>query len=214
VQLVTVDHHRFQSCVDRAVGLNRSGVSNTVGGQLVQPYLGPLERPVLIEAGQQEEILDQGGHAVGLPFHAPHGLGQLFLALQAPGSPQLGVALDRGEGCAQLVRRVGSEASNTGLGRLPCTKGVLDPFQHGVEGLAQAARLRLLAGMIDPAGKVPAGDGVGAPRHVLEWVDTEAEHPPGDDAEGQQDGDGASQLDQADAPERGVDLVEAGAHDG
>ena len=75
--------------------------------------------PRLVEAGEQEQVLDQDLHAGGLLFDAAQDGGQVDSGVVAAEPEQLGESLDRRERRAQLVGRVGQELAQPQLGRVP-----------------------------------------------------------------------------------------------
>ncbi len=78
------------------------------------------QRPALVEPRQQQQFLDQHAHARRLLLDAPHGEVEVLGPVLGAAAEQLGVAADRGERRAQLVRRLGEEAPQGVLGRLSC----------------------------------------------------------------------------------------------
>ena len=101
-----------------------------------------------VEPGEQQQVLDQVRHPLGLgldPAHRERGVRRHRVAL-APG--QLGVAADGGERVAQLVRGVGDELAHLGLARLPRGERVLDVVEHVVERLPHPADLRGRVGVL------------------------------------------------------------------
>ncbi len=103
--------------VDRAVGRDRARVVDRVARQAREVDGLAFERPALVEARQQQHVVDERAHAIGFFFDAPHRLGEVFRAIGRAASEQLGVAADRSERSAQLVRRVADETSQPTFGR-------------------------------------------------------------------------------------------------
>ena len=94
---------------------------------------------VVVAPGQEQQLLHQLLHGVGL---LPDGVDGLLAGggvVLAPAVEQVGVALDHRDGGAQLMAGVGDEAH---LGAV----GLVDPIQHGIDGLGQGAQLLLGAG--------------------------------------------------------------------
>ena len=63
------------------------------------------------------------------------------VCVERPGAVELGVPADGRDRRAQLVRRVGDELPQPGLGRGPLVEGLLDAAEHPVEGHAEVAGL-------------------------------------------------------------------------
>ena len=95
-----------------------------------------------VEPGQQQQVLDQMGHPVGLRLHPGHGVRGVGRQLVPPAAGQLGIAADGGQRVAQFVRRVGHELPDPGLTRLAGGQRLLDVVQHVVERLPDPADLR------------------------------------------------------------------------
>ena len=93
---------------------------------------------VVVPPSQEQELLHQLLHGVGL---LPDGVDSLLpdgRVVLAPAVQQIGIALDHGDGGAQLVGSVRDEAH---LGAI----GLVDAVQHGVDGLGQLPQLLLRA---------------------------------------------------------------------
>ena len=108
---------------DRPVGLHGPGVGDGVGGDDGQVDRLALERPALVEAGQQQQVVDEDAHAGRLLLDPAHGHGQVGRTLGRPPAEQLGVAPDGGQRRAQLVGGVADEAAQALLGGLPGLEG-------------------------------------------------------------------------------------------
>ena len=76
-----------------------------------------LERAALVEAREQQQVVDEHAHAVRVLLDAAHRLGEVFGTVGRAAAEQLGVAADRRERRAQLVRRVGDEPPQARFGR-------------------------------------------------------------------------------------------------
>ena len=70
-----------------------------------------FERAALVEAREQQQVVDEHAHARRRFLDAPHRLGEIVGPGARAAPEQLGVAADRRERRAQLVRRVGDEAA-------------------------------------------------------------------------------------------------------
>ena len=137
---------------DGAVGgLHPGGVDGGGGhGGEVDLFVG--QRPLAVEAGQQQEVVDQLAHAVGLGADVAHGGGQVLGPVPGAAVEDLGVAADGGERGPQLVGGVGQEAPEALLGGGPGGEGPLDLAEHGVEGQTRAGPPRCAARRGRPAG--------------------------------------------------------------
>ncbi len=104
---------------DRPLRLHGGGVGDGVGHHPGQVHRRRLERPSLVEAGEEQHLVDEHAHPGRFVLHPAHGVGQGLLIVQAALAPELGVAPDRRERRAQLVRRVGDEPPQPVLRRGP-----------------------------------------------------------------------------------------------
>src|SRR3546814_17388828 len=68
---------RSQVQLDRSVRLHRVGVGDRVGGQLVEAHRLVLDRALLVEPGQQEQVIHERPHASPLVAPTAHGLVEL-----------------------------------------------------------------------------------------------------------------------------------------
>ena len=101
-----------------------------------------LERAARVEAGQQEQVLDQPGHPRRLGLHlVERGAGGLRAA-----AGELGVAGDRRQRRTQLVRGVRDELAHLLLAAVALVEGRLDVVEHRVERRADLADLGALVG--------------------------------------------------------------------
>ena len=105
---------------DGTVGLDGPGVADRVVDEAVEGQRRRLERPALVEAGQQQHVVDQETHPPSLLLHPAHARRRRRRLPQAAGPPELGVAPDRRQRRAQLVGGVGHELAQLLLvGRPP-----------------------------------------------------------------------------------------------
>ena len=148
----------------------------------------------------------------GDPGHHPL---QVGLLLGGAAAEQLGVGGHGGDGRAQLVGGVGHEPPQPGIGGQqallggdPGGKGLLDLGEHDVQGAGQPADLGggVLPG--HPLGQVACRDGLGGPLDVGERPQPQAHQPPPADQRGDDGAAGDDELDEAQAVEGGLDLVE------
>ena len=156
--LDAVVHQHPETLLDEAqVGVDRHGSLAPTGrkgvGLVDHPsllvdlrhHLGEVEvghlhlHGVIVTTGQKEKLLHQLLHGLRLATDGVNGLLTGGGVVLSPAVQQAGIALDDGDGGAQLVGGVGDEAH---LG----TVGRPQPVQHGVDGLGQVPELLLSAG--------------------------------------------------------------------
>src|SRR5262252_1332342 len=114
------------------------------------------EQEILGEPGQVFHLLEAGAENATIFFGR---------ALGAEGDFDL--TLERGEGRAQLVRRVGGEATRLG-------EGSLEAGEHGVEGIREMIDLVLGAATAEPTPQVLRGDLACRAGHVAHRVESAA----------------------------------------
>ena len=196
---------------DRMVGVGGGGIVAGIGDQGAEVDGVGLQRPALVEPGQQQQVLDQAAHADRLLLGAGHGRGPGLGVLEPAPAVELGVAPDGGDRRPQLVGGVGHEPPQPVLGRGAGGEGVLDVGQHRVEGDAQLAGLGAGIGLGHPLREVAGPDGRGRGRHPLDRPHPEAEHPQGDQRQQGEDQGRGADLDGDELGHRLVDVVEGGA---
>ena len=93
--LHAVDHHRL-GCVERdpAVGVDGDGVAAGVGGQDAEIDDGRFDVAPLVEACQQQQVVDEGSHALRLLLDAPHDHFLVDVLVGDTEAEQFGEALD------------------------------------------------------------------------------------------------------------------------
>ena len=132
-----------------------------------------LERPARVEAGEQQQVLDEPGH----PRRLGLDLGQRGGGGLGAVARQLGVAGDGGERRTQLVGGVGDELAHLLLAAVPLVERRLDVVEHRVERRADLADLGALVGeaLGHPLGQVDLaggqgelGDAVGGAGHLAQ----------------------------------------------
>ncbi len=201
------------------VGVDRRGVVDDVGRQRQQVDRLPAQRPLLVQAREQQKVLHQQAHALGLaldPAQHPRPRG---LVRHGALAEQLGEAADRRQRGAQLVAGVGHEPAHAvlrragrGLGLALRAVGGLEAVDHAVEGGRQAADLRTRVGGRHAAAQVAGGDRLGRRLDLHERAQAAAYADPGQaarDADGDEAGEG---LDEQQALHGVVD-VQRHAHD-
>ena len=117
-----------------------------------------LERPALVEPGEQEEVVDEQPHPPGFALDAVHRPLEIFRALAGAAVEELSVRPHGGKRRAQLVRRVGDEAAQPVLGCGALVECLLDLAEHGVERSAEPAHLGARIVVLDALREIAAGD--------------------------------------------------------
>ena len=161
---------------DRAVGRHRAGVRHGVGRQPGEVDQLELVLGWPVQAGERQQVLDQHPHARGLfldPAHRVLGRGGLGGGAHPK---QLGVAADRRQRGAQLVRGVGQEAAQAGLAGLALLEGLLETIEHRVQSQAEAADLGGLVGGADAVGQVAGCDLARGRLHAVERAQPQSDH--------------------------------------
>ena len=128
----------------------------------------------LVQARERQQVLDEHAHARGLVLDPAHRLRDVLGLARGAHAEQLGVAADRDERRAQLVRRVGDEAAQPLLARLARGERVLEPVEHAVERDAEAADLGARVGRLDAVREVAAGDRGGGVAHAVQRQQADA----------------------------------------
>ena len=123
------------------IGPRGPGIVHRVDHDLGQIGRGEVEIRTRVQAGQQQQILDQMGHPLGLGLHPRHRVRRVFRQRGAIPAGELGVAADGGEWIAELVRGIGHELPDLDLAGLPGGKGAVDIDQHVVDRLTDPADL-------------------------------------------------------------------------
>ena len=127
----------------------------------------------MIEAREQQHVVDERTHSVRLFFDAAHRLREVLGAFGGAPAEQLGVTTDRGERRSQLVRRVADEAPKARFGRGARLERGLDPLHHLVEREAEPPDLGLLVDDVDPTREIAGGDRARGLLHVLQGTQPE-----------------------------------------
>ena len=105
------------------------------------------ERAAGVEAGEEQQVLDQGGHPPGLLLD----LGQRRVGRRpvvGAAAGELGVAGDRRQRRPQLVRGVRHELAHLLLAPVPGAQRCLDVLEHRVQRRADLADLGALVGEV------------------------------------------------------------------
>ena len=128
----------------------------------------------LVQPRQRQQVLDEHAHARGLVLDPAHRLGDVLGLARGAHAEQLGVAADRDQRRAQLVRGVGDEAAQPLLARLARGERVLEPVEHAVQREPEPADLGARVGRLDAVGEVAAGDRRGGVAHAVEREQADA----------------------------------------
>ena len=156
---------RRGAAVEADDGGGAAGVADPQVHGCIHRYFGQLrvfqrKRAPLVEAGELKKVLDEAAHALSLGFDPVHRDGDLAVR-HAADAIELGVAANRGQRSAQLVRGVGDELTHLFLRALLDVEGLLDLLEHDVDGIGELADLGALLALGDAAREVAVGDGVG-----------------------------------------------------
>ena len=198
---------------DRAVGRGGVRVGDRVAREVREVDLGVRRVDDLVEPRQRQQVLDEHPHARGLVLDPPHRLLDLLRLARGAHAEQLGVAANRGQRRAQLVRGVADELAQAVLAGAALRERLLEPVEHAVQRDPDAADLGPLVGHRDAVGEVAARDPAGGVGDAVEREQPGAHDEPRDDAEHQQDADDHEPLDEQQAVERLVHLGERDGHD-
>ena len=150
--LVTGDQYGFVGQIQfpRVVGTGDMGVTDRVHDEPGQVDVFALQRPPGVQAGEQQHVLDQLGHALGLGFDAVHGMGNVVGELPLFALCQFGVTADGGQRCSQLVAGVGDELAHPGLTGLSRRQGPGDAVEHAIQGATELSDFGVSSHRIDP----------------------------------------------------------------
>ncbi len=172
-----------------------------VRGEGAQVHRREVERALLVQPGEHQQVLDQGAHPDRLVLDPAHGAPDVGLGGQGAHPVQLGEAADPGQRGAQLVRGVGDEPPHPALGLRPGGEGGLDLRQHAVEGDGEPADLGVRREGRHPVRELAGGDQLGAlldpaqrPQSGADGEEAERRDHQQDDAADRQEG-GAQPVD-------------------
>ena len=138
--------------LDGARGLD--GLADELG----EVDLLAFERAALIEAREQEQVVDEHRHPGCFALDPGHRAGEIVGAVARSAAEELGVGRHGGERRAQLVGRVGDEAPQPRLRRGTLREGALDVSEHRVQRRAEPTDLGALVRPLDAAAEVAGGD--------------------------------------------------------
>ena len=194
--------------VDGPVGLDHAGVGDQVPHERPQVDAAALQRAPLVEPRQQQQVVDQHPHALGLLLDPAHGRLEVGRPLRGPAAEELGVAPHRGQRGLELVGGVPHELAQPPLGLAPLGEGLLDAGEHDVQRAPEAADLGARVLVLDALGEVTGRDGVGRGADAVEGPQPQAHQPPGQGAERRQGGCAHRQLDPEEPSEGVVDVAQ------
>ncbi len=166
------DGHAVQSADDlelgAAVGRDDTHVGDCFSDKREEIDGMPVDRALLVEASEQQQVVDQQPHAASFVLDAAHGSRDIGRIGGGALPVELGVATDRGQWSAQLVAGVADKPSHAflgraclGLGILAIAEGRLDLAQHRVERLRQPSHLGARVTLRYAVRQVAGGDGLG-----------------------------------------------------
>ncbi|GAA3152607.1 hypothetical protein GCM10020001_090150 [Nonomuraea salmonea] len=217
VQAVLVAGHPYrivaQDQLHRTAGVTRPRRVHHVGRDDVQVHLRKVQGALLVQTGEQQQVLHQDAHPLGFPFDAAEDAGHDGIGAGPAVPVQLGVPPDGGERGAQLVRGVGEEAAQALLGAFALVQGLAQAAEHDVQRPAQPARLGARVAVGDPPVQLARRDGGGRAFHAGERAQAEADHGQRHRAQQRQHEDAGRRLDEQE-PAYGAAVGLQGERDG
>ncbi|EYT79915.1 hypothetical protein CF54_28525 [Streptomyces sp. Tu 6176] len=156
-----VDQHLLEACRVRrhrgrfagqveppgVAGTGRPRVADGVHDQRQEVGRLEAQRPARVQPGEQQQILHQQRHPVGLGLDTAQRVPGVRADPLAAAPGEFGVAADRGERGAQLVAGVRDELADPRLAALPCVQGAVDVVEHAVEREADLSDLGARVGL-------------------------------------------------------------------
>ena len=194
--------------LDRALGIDRLGRLDSLADDVVQSHRLALERPAVVEPGEEQEVVDEKAHPLRLATDAPHRALEVVGALGGAPVVELGVRADSGPRRAELVRGVGDEASELPLRRRLRAERLFDPAEHRVQGEPETADLGALLCPLDPSREVAGGDRRGRLPDRVEGLETETDEPQAERDDRPEHDQRHDELDEEKPLERRVDVAE------
>ena len=131
-----------------------------------------FERPTLIQAGEEQQVVDEHSHPGRFVLDPPHRRGEVVGACGGPASEELGIAADRGDRGSELVGGVSEELTQPVLRSPLLGECTVDLGEHLVQGCAEATDLGAVVVALDTTRKVTRRD---RPRRLLD--PSERPHP-------------------------------------
>ena len=175
-----IAHHLAQARVvpgddDRSIGADAdlalrgddAGVGHSVvgDGAQVDRLLG--QRPALVKAGQDEQVVDETGHSDRLLLDAPPRRLGVRGRFRRPTPQHLGITADGGERGSKLMRCVGDHPAQPRVRGSSLFESRFDLAQHSVEGESESPDLRLRRGRLHTSGQVTGGNVLSHCAHSL-----------------------------------------------
>ena len=117
-----------------------------------------LERPSLVEARQEEQVVHEQAHPLRLAADALHRARKVVRPPVGAAREQLGIRAYRGQRRPQLVRGVGHEAAQLLLGGCPRFERGLDLAEHRVQREPKPPDLRVRLGPLHAPREIAARD--------------------------------------------------------
>jgi len=130
------------------VGRGGMGVADRVDDHLGEVDGLVVERTAGVQAGEQQQVVDQRGHPDRLGLDPADRVGDPLGDRLLFTAGQLRIPSDRGERGAQLVARVGDELAYPFLALLTPVEGVVDVVEHLVERGADLTDLGASVGVL------------------------------------------------------------------
>ena len=91
------------------------------------------QRPAGVQPRQQQEVLDETGHARGLGLHPAHRVRGVVRQIAALALHQFGVPADGRQRSAQFVAGIGDELPDPRLAGVARREGAGHPIEHRVQ---------------------------------------------------------------------------------
>ena len=136
----------------------RPCVLDSVLGELAQVHWDESHLWQLVEACQQEQVLDEDAHPGCLGLDPGHHSFELLGFVCGAEAEQLGVATDGRERGAQLVRGIGQEAAQAFLALASSCECLLDLGEHLVQRRSEPPDLCSLVVRTDAAREISVRD--------------------------------------------------------
>ena len=128
-------------------------VAGDVVGDLVEANRCLLEGTALIEAGEQQQVVDEPAHPLRFLLTAAHRVVEALSILESAAAVQLGIATHRRHRGTQLVGGVGDELLEFVFGlRDSAAKAPSRLAEHLVEGGPSCTELRIRHRPAEPGG--------------------------------------------------------------
>ena len=177
--VVAEDGARRQVGLERAVGLERLRGLDRLGDDVLERDRLERERPALVEVGEEQQVVDEHAHPLGLAADPLHRALEVVGPAGGAAGEELGVGADGGERRAELVRGVGDEPAELALGGLERADRLLDVGEHAVQREAEPADLGAVV-LLDALREVAGGDRGGGLPHRVEGLQADPDHPEAD----------------------------------